>query len=431
MSFRLAFLISSWILAWVLAFNSGKDLAYNLAYLLTGILALSYGWAWTSTRFISLRRVTRARRSQVGEFFEESLEVQNQGRLPKLWLEIRDHSELPFHDVSRVVSNLSGHSRHRWQVRTLCQQRGVFRLGPLNLRSGDPLGLFAVEQTLPITNQLIVYPATFDLREFQPPIADLAGGEALRRRTHYLTTNVAGVREYAPGDSFNRIHWLSTARTGRLMAKEFELDPTADIWIFLDLNHSVAISEPWEPTRPEVGLFALLHRQNGKRPAVELPPSTVEYAVTVAASVARYFLLQGRAVGMICQGQRRHMLQTDRGERQLTKILELLAVVEATGHLPFSQLLATDGIRLNRNDTILAISSDPRPEWARSLREMRRRGVHSIAVIIDGASFGSQLSYAGILHELELTGIPTYRVRKGQPIADALGKLTVASANGR
>jgi hypothetical protein len=53
----------------------------------------------------------------------------------------------------------------------------------------------------------------------------LSGGEALRRRTHYVTTNASGVRDYAPGDSFSRIHWRSTARRNRLIVKEFELDP--------------------------------------------------------------------------------------------------------------------------------------------------------------------------------------------------------------
>jgi uncharacterized protein (DUF58 family) len=62
----------------------------------------------------------------------------------------------------------------------------------------------------------------------------------------YVTTNVAGVREYAPGDSFNRIHWPSTARAGRLIVKEFELDPTADIWLFLDMQREVQAGSAWE-----------------------------------------------------------------------------------------------------------------------------------------------------------------------------------------
>lgn len=422
MSSRLLFLIAAWVFAWTFALNSGKTLAFNLAYLLTGILALSYGWAWTSTRFIRIHRYTRARRSQVGSYFEESFEVRNNGRLPKLWLEMQDESTLPFHEVSRVVSNLQGHTSHRWRVRTLCQQRGYFRLGPMSVHSGDPLGLFSVSQSLSLTSGVIVYPATVELRTFQPPMADLTGGEAISRRTQYLTTNVSGIREYMPGDSFNRIHWLSTARTGRLMTKEFELDPTADIWIFLDLCRDVESAMAWKPTRPDVGVFALSSLSQQENQTLELPPSTTEYAVTIAASAARYFLLRNRAVGMVWHGQQRQVLQTDRGERQLRKILESLAVVEARGRVPFDQLLVTDGGRLNRNDTILAISADPRPNWARALREMRRRGVHSIAVVVDGTTFGDEANYSGLLHELELTGIPAYQVARGQPIDEALSR---------
>lgn len=422
MSSRLIFLIAALIFAWVFALNSGRSLAFNLAYLLSGILALSYLWSWASTRSIQINRYTRARRSQVGQYFEESFEVRNLGRLPKLWLEVRDFSTVPFHNASRVISNLQGRSRHRWQVRTQCQQRGYYRLGPMRLRSGDPLGLFSVDQALSLTSDLIVYPATVDLTAFQPPIADLAGGEALSRRTQYLTTNVAGIRDYAPGDSINRIHWLSTARTGRLMTKEFELDPSADIWLFLDLYTAASFSQPWEPSRPRRGVFSLTGRQRER--SLELPPSSLEYAVTVAASAARYFLLRNRAVGMIWHGERRYLLQTDRGERQMRKILEALAVVSADGHLPFDQLLVTEGVRLNRNDTILAMTADPNPAWVRALREIRRRGVHSMAVVLDGASFGGGKNYQELSHELELSYIPTYHIRRGDDISQALGRST-------
>jgi len=48
------------------------------------------------------------------------------------------------------------------------------------------------------------------------------------------------VRPYAPGDSFNRIHWRSTARLGEIQVKEFDLEQTADVWIFVDLESTVA-----------------------------------------------------------------------------------------------------------------------------------------------------------------------------------------------
>lgn len=424
MSPRLLFLLAALVFAWLFAFNSGRELAYNLAYLLTAVLALSYGWAWNSTRFVQINRYTRARRSQVGQFFEETFEIRNRGRLPKLWLELRDYSTVPFHDVSRVVNNLQGTNSQRWQVRTLCQQRGYFRLGPMSLHSGDPLGLFSVGQNLSLTSDLIVYPATVELNTFQPPIADLAGGDALSRRSQTLTTNVSGIREYAPGDSFSRIHWLSTARTGRLMTKEFELDPSADIWIFLDFFRGAEQALAWEPARPDMGVFSLSRlRTGGKRyDMLELPPSTTEYGVTIAASAARYFLLRNRAVGMMWNDGERQVLQTDRGQRQIRKILELLAVSNAQGDMPFDQLLLTDGIRLNRNDIVLAISADPRPDWARALRELRRRGVNSIAVVIDGTTFGGRHPSTPLMHELEVSAVPTYPVKRGDSIENALSR---------
>ncbi len=423
MSSRALTLLIGAIIAWIFAINSGRVLAYNLAYLLSGVLGLSYLWAWFSIRFVQINRYTRARRSQVGEFFEETLEVRNRGRLPKLWLELRDYSTVPFHDVSQVINGLPGRGTQRWQIRTLCQQRGYYRLGPLSLHSGDPLGLFTMNQRLDYTGGLVIYPAVFDLATFHPPIADMAGGEALSRRAQFLTTNVAGIREYAPGDSFNRIHWLSTARTGRLMTKEFELDPSADIWIFLDLFQDAASALPWQPTRPELSIFALAGRRK-RTEAPILPPDTTEYAVTAAASIARYFLLRNRAVGMVWHGESRQLLQTDRGERQIRKTLEALAVVGAVGRVPFADLLATDGIRLNRNTTIIAISADPSPTWARSLREMRRRGVSSVAIVLDGTTFGRRAPYDELHHELRISDIPTYEIHQGDAIDQALSNVS-------
>ncbi len=65
------------------------------------MLAFSYAWAWSSLRSITLRRVTRTRRSQVGQYAEEQFEVSNRGRITKLWLEVKDESTLPWHEVSR------------------------------------------------------------------------------------------------------------------------------------------------------------------------------------------------------------------------------------------------------------------------------------------------------------------------------------------
>jgi len=407
-----------WLMSWVFALQTGRSLAYNLAYLVTAVIVLSYLWARANVSWVQVSRYTRGRRSQVGKLAEEQFEVSNRSRLPKLWLEVRDYSTLPGHHSSRVLNSLGGKRRQRWVVRTYCQQRGRFRLGPMTLTSGDPLGLFHVQRHLPATSAIVVYPATVDIPFFAPSAGYLPGGEAMRRRTHYITTNVAGVRDYAPGDSFSRIHWRTTARTGRLMVKEFELDPTADVWLFLDMDSAVHVAAPWVPEMEYRGP-AVLWKERDK---LKLLPSTEEYSVTVAASLAKYFLARGRAVGLIAHSRRREVIQTDRGERQLNKILETLAVMEARGHIPIAQVVAAEGRHLSRNTMLIVITPSTALDWVASLRDLRRRGVQGVAVLLAAETFGAAPSCRSTQEELIASGILTYVVRQGDSLAVALSQ---------
>ncbi|MCS6844965.1 MAG: DUF58 domain-containing protein [Caldilineales bacterium] len=395
-----------------------RTLAFSIVYLLTAIIVFTFLWSWANVNWVRINRYTRARRAQVGRLAEEQFEVVNLSRLPKLWLEVLDHSELPNHHASRVLNTLGPRGSRRWVVRTLCLQRGRFRLGPLTLISSDPLGLFPRQRRLPATSTIVVYPATVELPGFTPPSGLLPGGDAMRRRTHYVTTNVSGVRDYVPGDSFNRIHWPSTARTGRLIVKEFELDPIADVWILLDLDRSVHVSQPWTPPDLDRTPAALWQ----ERPALQLPPSTLEYAVTVAASLARHFLLENRSVGLIGHSVHRELIQADRGERQLTRVLETLAVIAAGGRVPFAQVLATEGEHLARHTTLLAITPSCDLGWVAALRDVGRRGVRSVAIQIAANTFGSAPSHEQVVAELLASGIATYVISYGQDIAAALSQ---------
>lgn len=396
-----------------------RETFYNLMYLLAAIIVLSFLWAWINIRWVQLSRQTRARRSQVGKPAEERFTFRNQSWFPKLWLEVRDHSDLPAHRASRVL-NAVGPGRWRdWSVRTICRERGLFHLGPVTISSGDLFGLFHITRYLDQTSPIVVYPATVDLRAFSPPIGRLPGGDAVRRRTHHVTTNVSGVRDYAPGDSFSRIHWPSTARKDRLISKEFELDPTADVWIFLDMQGKVQVGRRSESENegPVVELPALFQPRQRK---MLLKPTTEEYAVTAAASLAQHFIRRNRAVGMVAYGQRREVLPADRGQRQLTKILEALAVLRAQGVVPLSQILATETDRLARGTTLIIVTPASDDKWVLVTRDLSRRGLRSIAVLVDPSSFGQAVPVDKPLTLLQMSGTPTYVVRCDEPLETSL-----------
>ncbi len=415
-----------WLASLVGVLSVGQPLFFNLFYLFGAILLLSYLWAWLNVHWVRVTRQTHSRQVQVSKFFEERFILENTGPIPKLWIELKDNSDLPSHRASRVISNLGGKRQQSWHVRTPCYQRGRFTLGPISLYSSDPFGLFLLKKELPrsFTSHVVVYPMAVDLPAFQPLVGEQTGGEVTHRRTHYVTTNVSGIRNYVSGDSFNRIHWPSTARTGQLMVKEFELDPVADVWIFLDMEKRVQAglryAEIPPPVLPEV------HWE--KLPSFKLAPSTEEYGIAIAASLSKHFLDQNRAVGLItyANAYHREIAQSDRGERQLTRIYEMLAVTQAQGSIPLVEVLAAEAMRLSRNTTVMIVTPAIDPEWVAAARHLIDRGVRATAIVIDPGSFG--MPYSSLETEIELTAsyVPHYVVHQDDPLEQALANTRSA-----
>ncbi len=390
---------------------TGRGFFFNLSYLFGALLLISFVWSWTSVNWVRIQRQTRARRAQVGKMLDEQFVVRNSSALPKLWLEVRDHSDVPGHNASAVVPMLLPAFSYRWTAHTMCTIRGEYTLGPVTLISGDPFGLFQVTRHIAASSHILIYPASLPVFDFAAPTGLLSGGDAQRQRAHFVTTNAAGIREYAPGDSFNRIHWPSTARKERLLVKEFELDPMADVWMYLDLSATALYERPFSVEGLPIGeLF--------------IPPSSEEYAVVVAASLAQYFLGKERALGFVTYNPHRTIMQPDRGNRQLTRILEALAVAKSESYFTCEQILALEGHHMGRGTTVIIITADPTDSWIREATLLVRRGLRTVAVILDPISFGATgvRSAEDTRLLLEANGVITYVVHQGDNLTAVLSQ---------
>jgi len=388
---------------------TGRRFFFNLAYLFGALLVLSFIWTWTAVNWVRITRQTRARRAQVGKTLDETFTVRNTSLVPKIWLEIRDHSDVPGHNPSAVVPLIMPRQAYRWSVSTVCAVRGEFTLGPLTLISGDPFGLFQVTRQIAATSKILVYPATVPIFDFATPVGVLSGGDAQRQRAHFVTTNAAGIRDYVPGDSLNRIHWKSSARKDRMMVKEFELDPVADMWIFLDLSASALFERPYSVDGIPPGEFFI-------------PPSSDEYGIIIASSLAQYFLIHERSLGFVTYNPHRTILQPDRGNRQLSHILEELAVARSESPINCEQLLAIEGHHMGRGTTMIIITADPTDAWIREATLLVRRGLRTVAIVIDAQSFGAE-GVRGADETraiLEANGVITYGVAQGDNLTAAL-----------
>ncbi|HZQ09886.1 MAG TPA: DUF58 domain-containing protein [Anaerolineae bacterium] len=424
---RVWLLILIWALLANLAVATNRDIFFRLSYLIVLVVAAAFMWALYSVQSFKLEREMLTPRAQVGNLAEERFVAVSTGRIPKLFIELVDSGNMPGHPVGRVLSSMAPRVRYSWTVRSLCRLRGRFRLGPITASSGDPFGLFVFHRTLPGTEKtLVVYPMMVDLPQFAPSIGNLRGGDTRYQRTHFVTTNVSGTREYAPGDSYNRIHWRSTARYERLVVKEFELDPTADVWILLDMERGIHAGAWWEQAWYDRELEDMWLQERVTR----LAPNSEEYAVTCAATLAKYFLDKQRAVGMAASNKEHAYAQPDRGERQLTRLLEMLAVIESNGNENFASLIARETSRMNRSITLLLITPSPELEWIHYAQDLRRRGFHLVTILIDASSFGMGVDFAPVIGELAASGIPTYTVRQGDDLQAVLSRAQFETAPG-
>lgn len=398
------------------ALGSGKALWWSFAGALFALLAVSIVWAWLGVNWLRISRRTLTRVAQVGQTLDEEFVLTNLSRIPKLWTEVRDFSTLPGHFASRVIGWVGSQQWRGWRISTFCSRRGRFTLGPLLVRSGDPIGIYQMERPLNRINSILVYPAVWPLNDFPLPGGHLPGGEALRRRTHYVTTNAAGVRDYMNGDEMNRIHWPLSIKRQRLTVKEFELDPMSEIWIMMDLE-----------SMAQVRLSAYGSSDGGLTETVPstprtftLPPWTEEYVISASASTAQYFLKQDRAIGLLSYSTHREVLASDRGERQLNKIMELLSVLQAKGSVPFERVLRAEGALLPRGATVIAISPSTDVNWALSVQQMTRSGLRVVAIVVDSESFGGQQPAAPLIGALAEAGAVVRVLRRGHTLADAI-----------
>jgi uncharacterized protein (DUF58 family) len=355
---RLQLLVIAMVLL-IAAFSTELDFLFYLVYLAILVIGGSYILTRLGLADLEAGYAVNQLTGHVGDRLQITYTLRNTSRVPKPWLEIHNPTTLPGGLPGRAIT-LGSRSERSWLVRAPLVRRGHFRVEPLQIRTGDPFGFFEASASVGQGVAVVVYPRIDKLPLWRLPAASVEGSHSAPERTLQTSPLATAVRPYAPGDSFNRIHWRSTARHGEIQVKEFELEQTADAWIFLDLERSV---------------------QGGRG-----DESTVEMAVRAAASIADKALLENRAVGMTVNAHRQAIVPADRGGRQHLKIMQLLAAVDGDGTTPLAESLIGAAGRLRRGMTAIIITASTDRAWIRPIAALRTRGISSVVVTLDAAA---------------------------------------------
>ena len=232
---RTLFVLVLLIVTFITAAATGFNLFYRLSYALVSILLIGYLWSWFMLIAVRVQIIDRLNQTEVGESFEQKIQIINDSFIPKFGLELKDMTDLPGH-AGGVAINIRPFGETEIALDLKARKRGLYQIGPIEISNSDPFNLFIRSKKFGAKQSVIVYPRTVDLSALATPSAELYGDSLSRKKTYRVTPHANSVRDYVYGDSFNRIHWNSTARMGKLMSKEFDIGRSSEVWIVGDFN---------------------------------------------------------------------------------------------------------------------------------------------------------------------------------------------------
>jgi uncharacterized protein (DUF58 family) len=381
----------------VLALAGGFTLLWHFFIFLVVLLLLMRMWSRWSVRGITVQVKKTAGGRYIGDSLEEEFTVTNNSRVSVSLVEVQEDTDLPGYQ-NQASFNLAAHGSHQWLTRHHFKRRGQYRVGVLDVKVTDPLGLFATREHLGDLQYVTIYPTALELPYFQV-IPRQEPGQNLRRWfASESGPSASRVREYVSGDSLRHIHWQTTAHTGQLVVKEFDPDRSRfafkEIWLVADMAAATRAGEgDW---------------------------TTEEYSITIAASLARKYIENEKRVGLIASGEVPYLCLTGTGNRQMQHILRALALMKADGKVPLDDLLTFQAERFAAGAVMTVIMPSDNGNIAMTLRHIVNRGATVIVVVLDSLSFGGRSAATDVVRSLTAAGCHVYVVRCGQDIPVAL-----------
>ncbi|MHB1575472.1 MAG: DUF58 domain-containing protein [Candidatus Dormibacteria bacterium] len=371
------------------AYINGVQLAFSVVYAAILVTLLSLGWSLVAARGVSFSREAPGGTQMVGELFSQRFTVTNRSFLPIPMMEMRDLARFPGYRASRGLS-LRAHEEAVWDSEVRLLARGRYTLGPTEIRLADPFGLFPRRVRFAAGGSVLVYPAIYHMPDFAF-IGARAGLDSDRGgRPRDLPPSASGIREHDPADGINRIHWISTARKGRLMSRTFDAEEGSDLLVVLDLRRG-------------------LHHGMA-------PESSLEYAVTLAASVAHGAIRHGRAVAMLATDRELTDIAPGRGDAQEQLIMERLALAQADGQVALGDILYRHIPAWRTRGNIVLVTSDPSGEWVEAMAAGSQPGRKAVAIYIDARSFQSSEQTTAIPAQWRLV-MDIWTIRQGDDLS--------------
>jgi len=202
--------------------------APSLFYMGTALFALIGGCnlqAWLAVRGLRFDRLAPAS-VKVGERVTVEISVWGEYRIRRPLITVEDKlpAKLGASDISPSLPVAPAYDR---PIETMYQftavRRGRYRWSGITVIGTDALGLVTKRKDYKTEpTEIVILPRPIPVSLELPSAVGWGISEADSGQTRGAGLEPRGVRDYQSGDSLRHVHWRSSARSNRLLVKEFE-----------------------------------------------------------------------------------------------------------------------------------------------------------------------------------------------------------------
>ncbi|TWT93680.1 DUF58 domain-containing protein [Neorhodopirellula pilleata] len=327
-----------------------QPLVLSFGFSTSALLIAGFIGVYFRPRLRLTRRITTY--PSAGEVFSYRVDVENVGKRTARNVVIEERRlppDLRPEGESPMIDSLEPGEKTTVTLKLRCVSRDWHELKRLQGATTFPTGLVKSGKRSHHIDRLVVYPRITDVGHFVVPHSShhQPGGIAVASQVGE-STEFLGTRDWRQGDRLRDIHWPSSARTGRLIAREFQEEYFVRLAIVLDVQARWARDE-----------------------------RRLEKAISLAAGIADVLARQEYIIDIFAAGDDVYHFQAGRALAHLDNILELLACLEPGGEMNFQRLESVLLPETQALSAIILIMMD----WDGPRRELvRRLKSHGVAV---------------------------------------------------
>ncbi|MCK5487390.1 MAG: DUF58 domain-containing protein [Desulfobacterales bacterium] len=189
---------------------------------------------------VMLPEVVRISKGREGNF---NLQIENEKlkvRRLRLGLAFPEEIYTPAVEVSIELPEDNHISSIDWLLQGLKQ--GRYHLDKYYLETASLWGFWSIRTSVRINIEIRVYPNLFDERKNLSGLFLNKGLGIHAQRQVGKGRDFEQLREYLPGDSFEDIHWKTTAKRGVPITKVYQIERTQQIYVIIDASRLSARS---------------------------------------------------------------------------------------------------------------------------------------------------------------------------------------------